>query len=122
MPKITHFEINADDPSRAKSFYEKVFDWKIEKWEGPMEYWVIEAGKEDEEGINGGLQKREEPEDQIFNYIQVSNADEFKSRIEKSGGSIGSPKITVPGVGYIYMFKDTEGNKLGIMQEDENAK
>jgi len=87
-----------------------------------MEYWVIEAGKEEEEGINGGLQKREEPSDQVFNYIHVSNADEFKDRIEKSGGSIESPKISVPGVGYIYMFKDTEGNKLGIMEEDEDAK
>ena len=122
MPKIVHFEINADDPLRAKSFYENAFDWKIEKWEGPLEYWVIETGNEGEEGINGGLQKREEPKDQIFNYINVFNADEFKDRIEKSGGSIESPKITVPGVGYMYMFKDTEGNKLGIMQEDENAK
>ena len=122
MPKIVHFEINADEPLRAKSFYENAFDWKIEKWEGPLEYWVIEAGYEGEEGINGGLQKREEPTDQIFNYINVTNADEFKDRIEKFGGSIESPKITVPGVGYIYMFKDTEGNKLGIMQEDENAK
>ncbi len=122
MPKIEHFEINADDPLRAKSFYEKVFEWKIEKWKGPLEYWTIEAGKEDEEGINGGLQKREKPNDQIFNYIPVSNVDDFKNKIEQSGGTIESPKITVPGVGYFYMFKDTEGNKLGIMEHDKNAK
>lgn len=122
MPKIVHFEINADNPLRAKNFYENAFDWKIEKWEGPLEYWVIKAGKEGEEGIDGGLQKREESGDQIFNYIQVSNVDDFKNRIEQSGGTIESPKITVTGVGYMYMFKDTEGNKLGIMQEDENAK
>ncbi|MEE9377741.1 MAG: VOC family protein [Candidatus Lokiarchaeia archaeon] len=122
MPKIVHFEINADDPLRAKSFYENVFDWKIEKWEGPMEYWTIEAGKEEEEGINGGLQKREEPDNRVFNYIKISNVDDFKNKIEQSGGTIESPKIAVPGVGYFYMFKDTEGNKLGIMEEDENAK
>lgn len=122
MPKIVHFEINAENPLRAKSFYETVFDWKIEKWEGPMEYWTIEAGKEEEEGINGGLQKREEPDDQVFNYIQVSKVEDFKKKIEQFGGTIESPKIAVPGVGYFYMFKDTEGNKLGIMEEDENAK
>lgn len=122
MPKIIHFEINAENPIRAKNFYENVFDWKVEKWEGPMEYWVIEAGKEDEKGINGGLQKREEPDDQVFNYIQVSKVDDFKNKIEQYGGTIESPKIAVPGVGYFYMFKDTEGNKLGIMEEDENAK
>ena len=121
MPKVVHFEINADDPLRAKKFYEEVFNWKIEKWEGPMEYWTIDAGDEDEEGISGGLQKREEPEDQIFNYIKVSSIDNFSQKIKESGGTLETPKITVPGVGDFYMFKDTEGNKLGIMQEDESA-
>jgi len=121
LPKVVHFEINADDIERAKGFYEKAFDWKIEKWEGG-EYWVIDAGEEGEEGINGGLQKREEPADQVFNYISVSSVEDAKSRVEKFGGTIVSPQITVPGVGYFYMFNDTEGNKLGIMQEDENAK
>ena len=121
MPKIVHFEINADDPIRAKKFYEKVFNWKIEHWEGPMEYWTIDAGEEDEEGIGGGLQKREHSEDQIFNYIKVPSVEEFSKKIEKSGGTLESPKITVPIVGYFYMFKDTEGNKLGIMQEDNSA-
>ena len=122
IPKVIHFEINADDPLRAKSFYESVFNWKIEKWEGPMEYWVIEAGEEGEEGINGGLQKREEPEDQIFNYIKVSSVDEISKIIDDKGGHVTTPKITVPGIGYFYMFKDTEGNKLGIMEEDESTK
>ena len=122
MPKIHHFEINVDDPLRAITFYEKVFSWKIEKWEGPIEYWLIEAGDEDEEGINGGLQKREDPNDQIFNYIHVESVEEARANIEKNGGAIESPKITIPGVGYIYFFKDTEGNKLGIMEEDESVK
>jgi len=107
---------------RAKKFYETVFSWKIEQWEGNPEYWIIEAGQEGEEGINGGLQKREEPDDQIFNYIKVSSVDDVKKLIESNGGTIVSPKITVPGVGYFYMFRDTEENKLGIMQEDESAK
>ena len=121
MPNIVHFEINADNPLRAKKFYEDVFKWKIERWEGPMDYWTIDAGEEDEEGIGGGLQKREQPEDQIFNYIKVTSIDEYSKKIEKSGGTIESPKITVLGIGYFYMFKDTEGNKLGIMQEDHSA-
>ena len=121
VPKVIHFEINADDPLRAKKFYEDVFNWKIEKWEGPMEYWMLYTGEEDEEGIGGGLQKREQPEDQIFNYIQVSSVDTYSKKIEESGGTLETPKITVPGIGHFYMFKDSEGNKLGIMEEDESA-
>jgi predicted enzyme related to lactoylglutathione lyase len=122
MPKIIHFEINADNIDRVINFYKKTFNWNIEKWEGPVDYWNIEAGNEDENGINGGIQKREEKGDQIFNYIGVSSVDKYAKVIEKNGGKLVSPKITVPGVGHFYMFKDTEGNKLGIMQEDEDAK
>lgn len=122
MPKINHFEINADDPLRAKGFYEKVFNWKIEKWEGPIEYWLITAGEEDEEGINGGLQKRENKDDHIFNYVGVESVDETIKKIKDSGGEIIKPKNPIPGVGYYAFIKDTEGNRLGIMEEDEDAK
>ncbi|MFX0105510.1 MAG: VOC family protein [Candidatus Hodarchaeota archaeon] len=122
MPKINHFEINADDLPRAKNFYENVFNWKIEKWEGPIEYWLITAGDENEEGINGGLQKRENEDDHIFNYVGVESVDDTIKKIKQSGGDILKPKSPIPGVGYYAFFKDTEGNRLGIMEEDEDAK
>ncbi|TKJ18259.1 MAG: glyoxalase [Promethearchaeota archaeon Loki_b32] len=122
MPKINHFEINADDPLRAKSFYENVFKWKIEKWEGPLEYWLISAGDEDEPGINGGLQKRENKEDAITNYITVKSVDDIIKKIEENGGKIIKPKSPIPRVGYYAIFKDTEGNRLDLMEEDESAK
>lgn len=122
MPKINHFEINADDPLRAKSFYENVFKWKIEKWEGPLEYWLINAGDEDEPGINGGLQKRENKEDAITNYITVKSVDDIIKKIEENGGKIIKPKSPIPRVGYYAIFKDTEGNRLYLMEEDESAK
>jgi len=122
MPKINHFEINADDPLRAKGFYENVFKWKIEKWEGPIEYWLITAGEEDEVGINGGLQKRENKEDSIFNYVGVESVDKTIKKIKENDGEILEPKNPIPGVGYYAFFKDTEGNRLGIMEEDRNAK
>jgi len=121
MPKIVHFELNAEDPLRAKSFYEKVFDWKIEKSEMPMDYWMITAGPEEELGINGGLQKRENASDEVFNYIGVPSVEEFSKSIEENGGEILTPKSPIPGIGYYAFFKDTEGNKLGIFEDDESA-
>ena len=121
MPKIVHFEINTDDPLRAKSFYEKVFNWKIEKSEMPMDYWMITAGSEDEPGIDGGLQKREDTTDIVTNYIGVPSIDEYSKKIEANGGNIITPKSPIPGTGYFALFKDTEGNKLGIFESDESA-
>jgi len=44
MPRVIHFEIPASDPERASAFYKKTFDWKIEKWPGPTEYWLVTTG------------------------------------------------------------------------------
>jgi predicted enzyme related to lactoylglutathione lyase len=54
MPRVVHFEIAANDPDKAAAFYQEVFGWKITKWEGPQEYWLVETGEEGEPGINGG--------------------------------------------------------------------
>jgi predicted enzyme related to lactoylglutathione lyase len=50
MARIIHFEIPAADPERAAAFYKKVFDWQIEKWPGPMEYWMVTTGAEGSPG------------------------------------------------------------------------
>ena len=56
MPRISHFDIPADDPQRAQKFYQEVFDWTFEKWDGPMDYWMANTGSE-EPGINEACQK-----------------------------------------------------------------
>ncbi|HLD41610.1 MAG TPA: VOC family protein [archaeon] len=122
MTRIMHFEIPADDPARASEFYSKVFGWKFEKWDGPMEYWMITTGKEGEPGINGGMMKKGEKLDRVRNTINVSSIDECVEKIEKAGGKVLSPKMPIPGVGWFTLFTDTEGNVHGLMQPDENAK
>ena len=58
MPRVVHFDISVDDPERAIKFYTEVFGWKVQKWEGPMDYWLITTGDPGEPGIDGGLAKR----------------------------------------------------------------
>jgi len=55
MPRVIHFEIPADDPARAVKFYEAVFGWKIEKWNGPMDYWLAMTGEQEQPGIDGAI-------------------------------------------------------------------
>jgi len=121
MPRVVHFEIDAEKPERAIKFYEKVFGWKIEKWKGPIEYWLITTGKQDEPGIDGGLSRRTEAEPSIVNTVDVSSVDEYVKKVEGNGGSIVRPKMAVPGVGWMTYFKDPEGNLFGMMEEDSSA-
>ena len=121
MSRIVHFEIPADDPERAIKFYEKVFDWQIEKWEGPIEYWLIMTGEEDKPGIDGGLARREDPTTGVENTIDVKDLDASLANVKANGGKVIRPRIAVPGVGWMAYIKDTEGNVFGLMESDLEA-
>jgi len=122
MLRVVHFEINADDPERAAKFYQEIFGWKIKKWEGPIDYWLVTTGSEGQPGINGGIMKRMNPQASTYNTVDVPSVDEFSKKITEHGGKVVVPKTAVPGVGYVAYCADTEGNVFGIMQEDPTAK
>jgi len=120
MAKVVHFELPADDPDRAIAFYEGAFGWKIDKWGGPMDYWLVGAGSPDEPGINGAIVRRGDiSAPQIT--IGVASIDEQVERIVAAGGKILMPKVPIPGVGYHALCEDPEGNHIGILQSDPTA-
>ncbi len=128
MSKIVHFEIHAENPERAVEFYTKVFDWKITKWDGPMEYWMIIAGDEKETGINGGLLRRNgslpESNGAVNGYvctIYVDSVDSTLEKIKNAGGSVALPKTEIQGMGWLAYFKDTEGNIFGVMEQNKKS-
>ena len=121
MPRVIHFELPADDPERAVRFYQEVFDWKIHKWEGPIDYWLVTTGEDDEPGINGAITPRTNAEG-TQNTIDVLSVDEFVRRIVAGGGKVVTPKQAVPGVGYMAYCADTEGTIFGIMEDDPSAR
>jgi uncharacterized protein len=121
MSRIVHFEIPADDPNRAAAFYKKAFGWKIEKWPGPMEYWLVTTGAEGTPGINGGLMKRG-PVTATTNTIDVETVEGALAAVTGAGGKEILPKTPIPGVGYFAYCQDTEGNLFGVMQRDTSAK
>ena len=46
MSRVIHFEIPADDGTRAVDFYKRVFGWKIEKYgSDQMDYWLVTTGE-----------------------------------------------------------------------------
>ncbi len=121
MPRIVHFEISADKPKRAVKFYQKVFGWDITPWKGPIEYWLVKTGDKNEPGIDGAIMKRTVPGMMVLNTVSVSSLDDYIKKVEDAGGEILTPKVPMAGVGYFAYFKDTEGNILGLMEEDASA-
>jgi predicted enzyme related to lactoylglutathione lyase len=121
MPRVVHFEINAEDPERAVKFYNDVFGWQIQKWDGPVDYWLITTGPGDQPGINGAMMKRTDPTAGTWNTIEVPSVDEFTARAGGAGGKVILPKMAIPGVGYQAYCQDTEGNIFGVHEANESA-
>ena len=122
MPRISYLDLSAEDPERAVNFYNKIFGWQINNWDGPMEYWEIKTGEPNELGIDGGLSKRERIGQWTTPFINVSSVDQYIAKIEADGGRIIQPKAAIPGIGYTLLFKDTESNTIGLFEENKNAK
>ena len=59
--RVVHFEIHADNPERAAAFYTALLGWKLTRWEGPMDYWMVFTGPDGTPGINGGMIRRQHP-------------------------------------------------------------
>lgn len=121
MPRVVHFEIPADSPERAVKFYQEVFGWQFQKWEGPLEYWMVTTGPEGQPGINGGLLRRNQPGQGTVNTVDVESVDAAVATVEKNGGKVALPKMAIPGIGYLAYCLDPEGNIFGMMQADPTA-
>jgi uncharacterized protein len=126
MNRVVHFEIHADDPARAISFYKTLFGWRFDQY-GPMDYWLIYTGPPDQPGINGGLHKRLSPIEgaAVIAYVctvDVENLDATIARAEDIGGRCVVAKKPIPEVGWFAYCKDPEGNVFGLIENDTKAR
>ena len=118
---IVWFEIPANDPERAKTFYGKLFGWKIKKFPGMKDYWHIDTGGGDQTP-DGGMIVRQHPQQPITNYVLVSSVDKSAAQVEKLGGTICKTKTAVPQMGYFVICQDTEDNMFALWEMNPNAK
>lgn len=115
MPnKLAHFAIEAEDVERARLFYEAVFAWTFEPW-GPPDFYLIHGA-----GVHGALQKRTQAIADGRKGFQCSFAVDDLARsmqaIENAGGTVNGQSQTIPTVGHLLGFADTEGNEAIIIQ------
>ncbi|MDT3707419.1 MAG: VOC family protein [Thiobacillus sp.] len=119
MPHIVHVDIAADDPQRATRFYEAVFDWQIQTLHGATSTSIqlINTGFAETEPISASIAQRGDAWRSITPLIDVDSVDTYAARIVAAGGGIVHAKQLIPGIGYLLIFRDTEGNELGLVEE-----
>lgn len=115
MNRPVHFEILANDPVKVAAFYKDVLGWKAEKWDGPMEYWMVTTGPAGTPGINGGITKRTFSQ-AVINTVSVESLDKVLKKVEAAGGKKVMGPNEIPGIGLFAYCADIEGNLFGLLQ------
>jgi predicted enzyme related to lactoylglutathione lyase len=124
MNHLAHFAIHASDVSRAKRFYESVFDWQFATYPGGHDFVQI---KSPEGAVLGAVQSREyNPAKQdILGFecsINVDDVEATTRAVEAAGGTMLMRKTPIPGVGWVIKFLDSEGNLCCAVNYDKSAK
>lgn len=126
MDSVIHFEMAYADRDRMKTFYETAFGWKTQTLGPEMGNYVLantaETGADGRPTtpgtINGGFYERpENPADQVPSVvIGVNDIHASIAKITAAGGTMLSEPMEIPGVGHYAAFRDTEGNRVSILQ------
>jgi uncharacterized protein len=112
--------IFARDPDRARAFYAQVFGWSLP--EGPRYCWLITTGDDPRLGIDGPTRNAaDHPTGPLIPTVHVTDLDAATAAALAAGGEILVPRIPLPGAGWLVYLADTEGNLIGIMQDDPGA-
>jgi uncharacterized protein len=114
---VVWFEVMGKDGAAQRSFYEKLFGWKIEVMEA-MNYGMVEAcnGR----GIPGGVgQLGDTPQPKVTFYVSTGDINASLKKAETLGGKTLMPRTALPGGTTLGMFADVEGNAVGLVEEAE---
>ena len=117
------FEIYVDDMTRARTFYEAVFEVKLERLtaeggEAPdsLQMWAF-RGDPDAGGAAGSIVKMDGCKaggNSTIVYFSCADCAVEAARAAANGGRIFKDKFSIGQYGYIALVEDTEGNVIGL--------
>jgi uncharacterized protein len=111
---FVHVELNTTDLAKAKSFYGKLFDWKLEEMPmGPGEtYTMIKVG----EGTGGGMMKHPVPgaPSAWLAYVLVDDIRAATEKAKSLGAKVMKEPTEVPNAGWFSVIVDPTGATLAL--------
>ena len=124
MNPVVHFEMPAKDKKRVAAFYSEVFGWGMNILGSEMGNYVLatttpvdENNMAKEPGaINGGFFDYSEKDSFPHVVISVDDLKESIEKVKSSGGKIEGEPMDIQGIGTYVSFRDSEGNRVGMIQ------
>ena len=113
---FVHAELNTTDVDKAKAFYQKLFDWKLEDLPAVdgMAYTTIGVG----EGTGGGIMKQMIPgaASDWMPYVAVTDIKASTARAKSLGATVLRDVTEVMDMGWLSILKDPTGALIGLWQ------
>jgi uncharacterized protein len=110
---FVHVELNTNDVNKAKLFYSKLFDWKLEDLDTPGDgYTLIKVG----DGVGGGMMKQPVP-GAPSNWVAYVGVDDIRAATQKAkslGAKILMDSHEIPGMGWFSTIVDPTGATLNL--------
>ena len=110
---FVHVELNTTDLSKAKDFYGKLLDWKLENVPmGNDTYTMIKVG----EGTGGGMMKHPMPgaPSTWLAYVLVDDIAAATQKAKSLGATVIKDVTEVMGAGWFSIILDPTGAALGL--------
>ena len=112
------FEIYVDDFARAQTFYETVFQIKLQDLGSPAIKMLAFPMPGDLPGCTGALVKMPDTDrprgNAILIYFTCLDCAVEARRAAENGGKIFKEKFSIGQYGFISLIHDTEGNMIGL--------
>ncbi len=107
---IVHVEFSSRDLKESAKFYQDLFGWKIEMVP-QMNYATWEAGQPPMGGFNPPDMSKP---GEVIVYVESDDIQADLKKAKSLGGSIIREKTEIPNVGWFGLFKDPNGNQVGL--------
>lgn len=121
---VVHFEMPYDDAERVRAFYQRAFGWNMIQLGAEMGGYVMAHTAETDAQnmvktpgtINGGFYKKSVEAVAPSVVIAVEDIAAAMQSVKDAGGEMLDGPMEIPGIGTYASFRDTEGNRVSILQ------
>ena len=113
---FVHVELHTNDLAKAKTFYSKLFGWKLKDMPMPGgdSYTMIEVG----EGTGGGMMKAQPPGSppRWQAYVGVEDVAASTRKAKELGAKVMMDKTEISDVGFMSVIVDPTGAAIALWQ------
>ena len=110
---ITHIDIPVADTKKASEFYSNLFGWQIAEVPGYEGYPMWQAPNKIS---GGGLAPRSDGFTQPRSYVEVDSIEQTLAKVKDTGGEVVMEKNPISETSWWAIFRDPDGNDVGLYE------